>query len=120
MIVLIISSIMFLVGLVLIFFISDGEALGALLSIIGGITLIITLICGLTSYADSKAEIQRYYAIKQTIENSRDNSTSEVERAAVTKGIAEYNAKLASLKYWNDTTFDIFISDELVNLPYLK
>jgi hypothetical protein len=90
------------------------------LSFLFSLVTIIALIILPISYYDGKAEIKRYYALKQTIEDSRKNGISDVERAALTKKIAEYNADLANVKYWNDTIFDIYIPDELAELDYLK
>jgi hypothetical protein len=96
----------------------NGFALAS--SFVFSFATIIALIILPISYYDGKAGIKRYYALKQTIEDSRKNGISDVERAALTKKIAEYNADLASVKYWNDTIFDIYIPDELAELDYLK
>jgi hypothetical protein len=93
---------------------------GVSLVFVGIILLVPTIIAGSVTYYESKAEVNRYYALKQTIEESRKGGTSEIERAALTKKIADYNADLASVKYWNNTTFGIFISDKLADLPPLK
>jgi hypothetical protein len=90
------------------------------LSFLFSTVTIIALILLPISYYNGKAEIKRYYALKQTIEDSRKKEISDIERAALTKEIAEYNADLASVKYWNDTIFDIYIPDELAELDYLK
>jgi amino acid transporter len=90
------------------------------LSFVFSTATIIALILLPILYYDGKAEIKRYYALKQTIEDSRKNELSDIERAALTKKIVEYNADLASVKYWNDTIFDIYIPDELAKLDYLK
>lgn len=55
------------------------------LSFVFSLVTIIALIILPISYYDGKAEIKRYYVLKQTIEDSCKNGISDVERAALTK-----------------------------------
>lgn len=64
--------------------------------------------------------MDRYYVLKETIEEARKNDNSELERAALIQEIAEYNKDLANAKYWNKTIFDMFIYDGLAELEPLK
>jgi len=71
-------------------------------------------------YYGGLAEVERYHALKESYEESRSQDLSEYERATIAQKIAEYNADIASKRYWNDTIFDIYIPDELAELEYLK
>jgi hypothetical protein len=85
---------------------------------IGGVVL--TAIILPINYNETKAEVAKYYALKQSLENARVEGASDIERAAVVKEIIEFNSMLANAKYWNETTFDIFIADELAELKPLR
>lgn len=95
------------------------DGLGIVSSIFGFV-LVISLIILPFSYYSGKAEVQRYYALKETINQSRQVKGSDIERAALTKEIADYNKDLAEVKYWNNSIFDIYTPDELANLKPLK
>ena len=82
--------------------------------------LVVSLISLPISYYSGMAEIERYHALKESYENSRNQEVSEYERATIAQKVAEYNADIASVRYWNDTIFDIFIPDELAELDYLE
>lgn len=97
----------------------NGFAFGAAL-FISSVLLVVSLIMLPINYYNVKAEIQSYYALKDTIEVSRENGNSEIERAALVQKIADNNTRLANLKYWNGTILDIFIPDEIENLDPLK
>lgn len=97
------------------------EFIGVGLSVIGAIALATIAICWPYSYYSSLAEVERYHALKDTIELSRTAEISEYERATLTQKVAEYNADIASVKYWNENVlFDDFIADELAELEPLK
>lgn len=96
------------------------DSLGWLMLLFGGICTFVIAIAWPMSYADSKAQIYKYEAIKQTIESARSNPLNDIERAALTQKIIDVNTDLASAKYYNNTIFGDAISDDLTNLPYLK
>lgn len=97
------------------------EFIGVGLIVIGAIALATIAICWPISYHASLAEVERYHALKDTIELSRTAEISEYERATLTQKVAEYNADIASVKYWNENVlFDDFIADELAELEPLK
>lgn len=100
--------------------VSMAHAAGVIMSVLFGIALIGALITLPINYHSTKAEVDRYHALKETIEKSRNGEASEVERAALAQEIAEYNKGLASFKYWNETIFDIYIYDGLAELEYLE
>jgi hypothetical protein len=101
-------------------FMNHCEELGLFMGIISGITLLVALIVIPINRASHYDEIQQYNAVKMTIEESRKSNISDIERAAIINKIASWNAKIASLRYWNDTIFDIYIPDEATKLEYLK
>lgn len=90
------------------------------LAVFSGLILFFSLIVLPISISSYKGEIQQYYATKETITESRKNNVSEVERAALIKVIIDTNNEIASLRYWNNTIFDIYIPDEITKLEYLK
>lgn len=99
---------------------SDWDILGIMGVFIFGTLLVVGLIILPINYYSGLAEIERYHALKNSIEESRKDNMSEVERAALVNKIAEYNADIASTRYWNNTVFDIFIPDELAELEDLN
>lgn len=92
--------------------------------IVGGVCsvaiLSFCLIAWPISYYEAKVSIERYYAVKETIENSRLSEMDSIERAAIQNKITEVNADLAEMKYWNGTIFDWYIPDEVEELEPLK
>jgi hypothetical protein len=91
-----------------------------LAEIISGLALIVFLIILPLNRIDHYDQIQKYNAIKMTIEESRKENVSDIERAALINKIADVNKDIASTRYWNDTIFDIYIPDEAAKLEYLK
>jgi K+-transporting ATPase A subunit len=71
-------------------------------------------------YLVSKNNVVVYQATKDTIENSRNSTLSEFERAALINKIIETNQYLASVKYWNKTILGCYICDESTRLEPLK
>lgn len=69
---------------------------------------------------EGREKEQEYYAIKHTIETSRNNEISGVERAALTTKIIEFNQEIAKAKYWRGTLIDIWIYDGFAELEYLE
>lgn len=101
----------------------DHEAIHMTSSIIAGLfgaVLLVALITLPVNYYQTKAEVDRYYALKNTIEVSRTDGASEIERAALIQEIAGYNKDLASVKFWNDTIFGIYYYDGLAELEFLE
>ena len=96
------------------------EILGCTLFTVCGIILFATLILLPVSYYSEKGNIQEYYALEQTVNNARSNGVNDIERATLTSKIAETNMWLAKTKYWNDTIFDIYIPDEVMELKVLQ
>lgn len=102
-------------------YLSDWDTVLFISSLVFGAIFTLALIALPFSYYSSKAEVERYYILKETIEQSHSNhQISDLERAALTTQITEYNKDLASVKFWNESIFDIYIYDGLAELDYLK
>lgn len=67
---------------------------------------------------DCKNEMVEIQSLRETVEIAREQQI--IERAALTTKIADANKWLASAKYWNDTTFDIFWLDEVEDIKPIK
>lgn len=98
----------------------NGDDLSFILAGLFGIVLFVAVVSWPISFYGSKAEVERYRALEESLNTSRSGEGSEVERAAVTNEIISYNKDLASVKYWNESIFDIYIYDGLAELPRLK
>jgi len=118
MIILIILVIVFGVGILLVRF-DVFDILGEVLSILGGMSLVVALIFVYLSPFMIHANIVRFEATRQTIKMARETG-NDLEKAAIQHKIIEYNSWLASKVYWNETIFDIFIPDEVMQLKPLK
>lgn len=98
----------------------DFDVLGPCISFICLTILLFVAILWPLNYYTEMENIQRYHAIKATIENSRLVENTEFERVQLTQQILEVNTWIESSKYWNNTIFDRAIPDEIENLEYLK
>jgi len=98
----------------------DFDFLGPCISIICLAILLIVAMLWPLNYYTEKENIQRYHAIKSTMENSRLTENTQFERVQLTQQILEVNTWIESCKYWNSTIFDRAIPDEIENLEYLK
>lgn len=99
---------------------SDWHSVWQTGSFVFGIILIVLLIAIPLNHHFGKAEVERYYVLKQTVEKSKGSEFSEIERAALLIEISEYNKDLASVKYWNNTIWDMWFYDGLAELEYLE
>jgi len=97
----------------------DWQMLGEGLIICGSIVLFGVLIILLINSFVVKAEITKFEATRQAIIVSR-KTEDDFERAAIQHKIIERNEWLAGMVYWNQTIFDIFIPDEVMQLKPLK
>ena len=72
-----------------------------LIVVLSGSVLFIALILLPAAYLGSLEEIARYDAVKQTVEQSRNNpDVSELEVAALSQSIVEINKDVASVQFW--------------------
>lgn len=123
MILILILSVLTIIGIIVMVCSKEYSSVnttGFFMTAIFGSCLIFALVLLPIFYYSTKAEVNRYYALKETIEVSRNSDISELERATLASEIAKYNKDLASIKFWNDTIFDIYIYDGLAELEYLK
>lgn len=122
MLLLIILGALTAVGIIMAVFADEFDVvnIGMSVSFVFGGALAIALVLLPISYHSTKAEVDRYHALKETLQKSREEGSSEIERAALVQEIAQYNKDLASAKYWNETVFDIYIYDGLAELDYLE
>lgn len=96
------------------------EILGEILLIWLVIVLIIAIVSIPFIRLSYKAEIGRYNAFKQSLENARLEDMSEAERATILIKIADWNMDIAKTRYWNRTIFGIYIPDEVTELEPIK
>ena len=116
----IVLVIMFVVGLWLAS-LDTTELLGMMICFISGLILLLTVIQWPLTYYATLAQIERYYALKDTIEVARSQGIDDIERAALTHKIVENNTTLAEYKYWNQFfLLDMYCPDEVMNLEPLK
>ena len=67
----------------------------------------------------TKTGIQKFNITKITYEKSRKNP-SKIENAAIQIDIAEMNRWLVDKQFWNNTIFDLWIPDEIIELKPLE
>lgn len=68
-----------------------------------------------------ESEIRQFYITGITYEKARKNHNISVfENAAIQIDIAKQNRWLISNQYWNQTIFDIWIPDKIMNLKPLE
>jgi len=98
----------------------DFEFLGLLISVISGFIILMAFIFTPINYYSTISGINQYNSMKNTIEITRNQNISEIERAALTTKIIETNQWLIDVQYWNNTIFDYCIPDEIMQLEPLK
>ncbi|MFB0831408.1 hypothetical protein ACEU2D_17625 [Brevibacillus laterosporus] len=98
----------------------EWELIGSALVIFSSVLLLVALILFPVKRFIINEKIEQYRVVKLTIDNSRNQVNSDIERAALTTQIIETNKWLSALKYKNETILDIFIPDEVMELEYLK
>lgn len=94
----------------------DGTGFG--MAAIAGLLLVISLVVWMQVYIEAVTNIERHYALKEAIENME--GMSELERARVIVGVAELNEFFRKKKFWNETMFDPYIPDKVMELEPLK
>lgn len=122
MIILLILAIMFAIGSgYWIFGRYSTKDNGMLVTIIAGLLIVVFL--GMLSgvYYDTMSEINQYNTAVISIETAREtDNLNDYERAALTLKIITMNEWLANVQYWNDSMWDEFIPDEVMNLQPVK
>lgn len=93
---------------------------GCVLSTVAGGTLIFAVVLFCLSHLTAGSTIAEYNALKAAIERARLEDRSEIERAAILTSILDMNRSIARVKYWNNTSLDVFFSDALAELEPLE
>ena len=98
----------------------DSELSGIIMCLIFGLWLIThSFAWGLVSY-EYGLFVEKRNAFEQTLQVARENG-NEYETAAIVKGVAKWNVKLAEAKYDNKTMyFDQYIDDRVDLLEPIK
>jgi hypothetical protein len=69
----------------------------------------------------TRVSMVEYEAFKQTVNQSRSKEISEIERAAITTEISQWNQWISATKYKNNTWFfDWTIPDDVMDLQPFK
>lgn len=116
----IIAGLALVISFVLALFFEDFAEIGILISVIALLVLTVSFFVLWINHETASGKIAQYEIIKETIEVSRKNEISDIERATLTQKIIEVNQDIAGYKHWNETSWDIYIPDELTELEYLK
>ena len=98
----------------------DWDFAGPVIAMVGGIFLITAIALWPLEYYGDKAMLIKYQELQRTVDYARLNNPSELERATLIDKIASANMNIKSMQYWNNTTFDIFIPDEIMTFEMLK
>ena len=93
---------------------------GTLMALVCGMVLVGALIVMPVQYYVEVSNIQAYHATKATVAISREQDMAYIERAALTQKIIDTNTWLARVQYWDQTIFDPYIPDEVMELESLK
>ena len=94
--------------------------IGVIMALVGGILFAIALAVLPINYYESKDTLIQYQELQKTVDDARKDNPSELERAAILDKIASANMNIKSMQYWNETSFDIFIPDEVMDACPIK
>ncbi len=87
----------------------------------GGVALTVGLIAMPFTRMNSRAEIKKFQSIQQTFNKARANkSINPLEMAAIQQKAVAENAELAEIQYWNQTIFDWWIDDGVMELKPIE
>lgn len=67
-----------------------------------------------------KANIQGYHSLVETLNNVNTDELEDVEKALIRENVIQVNTWLNRVKYFNNTIFDWFIPDEVLDLEPIK
>jgi hypothetical protein len=95
------------------------EVIGATLTVVCGMLLIMCTISLIINPIKVKSNINKFLATEITIETARENGVV-VENAAIQHKIIESNQWLVKEQYYNSTIFGLWIPDEVDNLKPIK
>jgi len=83
-------------------------------------TLLISLVLLPIKQSSIRSEIAEFLATKNSVESARLDKDLAYESIMITKEIIEANKWLAKRQYWNETLFDIWIPDKVMELKPIK
>ncbi len=120
---LIILSVLFIIGVVIIkksHWTSDYDMIGFIISMISGIYLILHIVgWSVSSYSYNVFLVKRN-AFVETLKEARKGK-NQFEVAAITKDVSEWNQKLAEAKYDNNIfLLKDYVDDRVINLQPIK
>ena len=87
--------------------------------VVFGTLFLISVISIPAERMEDHATIRQYQITKETLESAREGN-EKLENAALQHKVIEINQKIASIKYWNSTLFDLWHPDEVEDLEPLR
>ena len=117
-------TVMFVVGVICLIYskthlYSDADVTGGMLMFISALMLIISVLCCGANRIDVRGHLAEYEAVRQTVYAARENNRP-IESAAMQTKIADINAEIASLKYYNTHWFDMAIPDDVDSIEPIR
>jgi hypothetical protein len=89
------------------------------LRLISSIVFIFTIIVGSGIYASYKPRIIEYNNFKNSVEDLKKQEEG-LRSTFISMKIIEINESILKAKYWNETVFGLFVSDEYAGLELIK
>jgi len=96
------------------------EIWGIMLAAVGGMLLFVSLILLPIHRYETRAKIIGFNAVAELVDSSQGKDNTNIRNAAMYLKVAELNAWLAEIKYWNKSIFDIWIPDEIEKLEPIR
>lgn len=99
---------------------SDLYMFSYLIVVITGLVSSILLISIFISRAETFEGIAQFESIRDTFEASRSNKSENIERFSRLDEIIQANKWLAGKKYMNETSWDLWVPDEVSSIKPIK
>lgn len=97
------------------------EGVIIILIVIFFIAFAFNMFCLATGKTSTRADIKRFEAVRNTIEQQRNDSLSVYERVQITQTIIEKNEWLAGEQYWANTLWlNWFYDKSILNVKPIK
>lgn len=119
MILIISCVVLLIVGTIILVGSYDYEELGIAISAFSIFWLLIFLIMLPIYYYGVESEIRGYESTIESIENARE-ADKDFENAAIQQKIIDANKWLSEQQYWNESIWDIYTPDEIMELKPIK
>jgi hypothetical protein len=120
MLILICSVTFLIIGIVLLRRFDNGlDEVGVPIIALSVLIIAFWLIMLPSMYYGNKTDILEFEETRRTYTTARKNGV-DIKTAAIQLDIAEKNRWLARVKYWNETTFDCFIPDEVMKIEPIR